>query len=125
MEGKHILIVEDEVPMSDALAKKLGNKGITTDQAETGNSAISMIDANTYDMVLLDLVLPDGDGFDVLRHMQGRGVKTPVIVLSNLSHNHDIAETKKLGAVAYFVKSNIKMKEVLEEIDKILLKPQP
>lgn len=122
MEDYHILIVEDEVPMAEALRKKLHNRGYVVTLAHTGNQAIEKIGESSFDAILLDLVLPDGDGFDVLRYLQQAGKKIPTIVLSNLSHNEDISETKKLGAVAYFVKSNIKMKEVLEELDKVLTK---
>ena len=73
-----------------------------------------------FDLILLDLIMPVMDGFELLEKMKERGLKTPVIVLTNLGQTEDAKKAKELGAVDYFIKSNTAIADVVKHIDKVL-----
>ncbi|HEY4499867.1 MAG TPA: response regulator, partial [Candidatus Paceibacterota bacterium] len=81
---------------------------------------IQILNKETFDLILLDLVMPKLDGFAVLQWLKGKGIKTPVIVTSNLSQDVDAKRSKELGAVDYFIKSDIPIAEVVERVKKVL-----
>ncbi len=121
MEPKKILIIEDEHPLSRVLDLKLSNAGFKTEVVFNGAEAISLIDKKKFDLILLDLILPIQDGFAVLKKINDNEIKTPVVVLSNLSQTDDIKKCKELNPHShYFVKSNISIKNLVENVKKIL-----
>ncbi len=77
-----ILIVEDDEVLIDGLKVGLGLAGFTVDAVETCADAAAALHASTFDAVVLDLMLPDGSGLDVLAEMRGRGDATPVLLLT-------------------------------------------
>jgi DNA-binding response OmpR family regulator len=77
-----ILIVEDEPRLANFLERGLGANGYATKVVEDGEAAVRLADDRDFDLVILDLGLPDLDGIDVLRRLRGRGEKVPVIILS-------------------------------------------
>ena len=118
--GKKILIVEDEQAMVKVLMLKLAKAGFETKNAADGEAAIQILNKETFDLILLDLVMPKLDGFAVLQWLKGKGIKTTVIVTSNLSQDVDAKRSKELGAVDYFIKSDIPIAEVVERVKKVL-----
>jgi len=119
-EKSKILIVEDEKPMARALEIKLSNSGYTAKVAYDGQKALDILALEKFDVILLDLVTPRKDGFDVLKELKERGDKTPVIISSNLSQPEDIKRAKDLGARDYFVKSNTPISVVVEHVKDVL-----
>jgi len=119
MSEKKILIAEDEKPMARAMKLKLENEGYIADIANNGNEAVEGLKKG-YDLLLLDLMMPELDGFGVLEARKKNNIKTPVIVSSNLSQQEDFARAKELGAVDYFVKSDTPLTEVIERVKKAL-----
>ena len=117
---KRVLIVEDERPMAQALKIKLDKSGFTTEIASNGEEALKIIDRSKFDIILLDLVMPRLDGFGVLEELKKNKVAIPVIVASNLGQETDIKRAVSLGAVDYFVKSDISIAEIIEKIKKAL-----
>lgn len=117
---KKILVVEDRKPMAKALSIKLERAGFVVQVAEDGEMALKFLKDEQFDLILLDLVMPKIDGFSLLAEMQTRKIKTPAIVLSNLSQEEDERRAKELGAIDYFVKSDIPINEVVERIQKTL-----
>lgn len=118
--GKLILIVEDEKPLSHALDMKLRSQGFTTKVVANGTDAIAELKKTKYHLVLLDLIMPIMDGFGVLTEMASSKLKIPVIVLSNLGQDEDRIKAKALGAVDYFVKSNTPIAEILTRVKQAL-----
>ncbi len=118
--GKKILIVEDEKPLAHALALKMGHEGFETMIAPNGAEGMKEVLTGKYDIVLLDLIMPEVDGFAILQEMQAKKVTTPVIVLSNLGQDEDRERAKKLGAADYFVKANTPIAEILKKVKEIL-----
>lgn len=118
--AKKILIAEDEKPMSKALEIKLGRAGYDVKAAYNGEEAIEMLKKEKFDLLLLDLIMPKKDGFDVLEEIKSKKIKTAVIVLSNLGQEEDINKAKALGAKDFFIKSDTPIAQILEHIQKIL-----
>ena len=114
--GKRILIVEDERPLSHALEMKLKNQGYDTHVVMNGSDALAEVKGGKYDLVLLDLIMPIMDGFAVLAELKAQKIKIPVIVLSNLGQDEDRSKTKDLGAIDYFVKSNTPIADIVARV---------
>ncbi len=113
---KKILIVEDERPLAKALELKLGKEGYFTTTAINGNEAVAFLEKEKFDLIVLDLVMPQYDGFHVLEYIHEKKIPVRTIVLSNLSQNEDIKKAKDFGALEYYVKSNTPIVELVENI---------
>ena len=111
---KTILIAEDEKPMAMIMERKLKLSGFEVIVVHDGEKAVAAITAGGIDLVLLDLIMPKMNGFAVMEEMKAKKIKIPVIVLSNLSQDEDEAKAKDLGAVAFFIKSNVSMEQVVK-----------
>ncbi len=120
IQKRKILIAEDEKPLSRALSIKLRSEGIESDTAYDGDVVKEKIANNKYDLILMDLMMPRHDGFSVLEGMKERGDKTPVVIMSNLSQDSDRNRAALAGASHYFVKSDIKLSDVIDYIKKTL-----
>lgn len=117
---KRILIAEDEKPLARAISLKLEIEGFATDIVYTGEEVEKKLTMQKYDLILLDLMMPRLDGFSVIEKMKTAEQKIPIIVMSNLSQETDQSRALKAGAVAYFIKSDIKLFEVVAFIKKTL-----
>lgn len=116
MTQKKILIAEDEKPMASALSLKLRSVGFETTLVYDGESAISAVRESPFDLIILDLVMPNKDGFFVLAELKKLNITTPVIVSSNLSQEEDIKRARALGAMDYFIKSDTTLAEIVEKV---------
>ncbi len=117
---KKVLVVEDERPMAHALQLKLTHAHFEVETAENGEEGLRLIEKGDFSLVLLDLVMPKLDGFSVLEKMKQKNIKTPVMILSNLSQEEDEKRVKTLGAKAFFVKSDTPIASIVEEVQKFL-----
>lgn len=114
--SKKILIAEDEKPLAHAMELKLTNAGYSVTVANDGDEAIAYLKNNKYDLLLLDLIMPISDGFNVLLNMKKSKNKTPVIVMSNLSQEEDKIRTTNLGVKDFFIKSDTSLAELVFKI---------
>ena len=117
---KKILIVDDEKPMARALELKLQHSGFETKVVNQGAEALDSLEKDKIDLVLLDLMMPTPDGFQVLESLQKKKNTVPIIVTSNLSQLEDEKRALALGAEHYFVKSNTPLSKIIEHVKKIL-----
>src|SRR5580704_9551519 len=99
-----ILVVEDEKRIADFLSRGLESAGYAVDVAQTGGHAIDMVHTTEYDLVILDLGLPDLDGLTVLQKIRNRKVTPPVLILSARDTVDDRVKGLELGADDYLVK---------------------
>lgn len=122
---KYILIVEDDEFISDVYEKKLVLEGFEVDLARDGEEAIRKVHEQKPDLVLLDIMIPLKDGFQVLAELRADTALSDirVVVMSNLSQGKDIAHAKELGALDYIVKSNIALPDMVKRIRQALLSP--
>ena len=100
----HILIVEDETALAEAVAHILHKAGHSADRVADGQSALDYIRAGAYDLVLLDIMLPRLDGLSVLRQMRSEGVQTPVLLLTARTTVPDKVAGLNAGADDYLTK---------------------
>ena len=121
---KKILIIEDDEFLQGLEATKIKNSGYEVITAINGEDGMKRISDSKVDLVLLDLLLPNYDGFQILKKIrEGELNKNiPVIVFSNLSEKSDINKANELGATRFMIKSNFSLEELVEYINKILLK---
>src|SRR3954466_6301563 len=98
-----VLIVEDDDAIATPLAKGLEREGLAVDRVETGTDALDLSASASFDVVLLDLGLPDRDGFDVCRELRARS-DVPIIVVTARSEEVDRVVGLELGADDYIVK---------------------
>jgi DNA-binding response OmpR family regulator len=99
-----VLIVEDDPDLLVVLRVNLEGAGLETMLASDGHTAISRIEGERPDAVLLDVMLPGIDGWSVLEHLHGHGDPVPVVVCSAKKNAEDMARAHDLGAVSYLVK---------------------
>lgn len=117
-----VLIIEDDPFISDMYQTKLKNNGYQVFLAADGQTGLEIAQKKQPDIIILDLVLPKMDGFQILKRIKedSRIKNIPVLILSNLGQKEKIDKGMKLGADAYLVKSQFKPSEVLEKIKKLL-----
>jgi DNA-binding response OmpR family regulator len=115
---KKILIVEDEKPLAKALNLKLTKTGVVVTNVYDGEEALAALEKNTFDYILLDLMIPKVDGFQILQELQKRKNATPVVVLSNLGQKEDVKRAQSFGAKSYFIKANTSLVKIVEFIKK-------
>ena len=98
------LLVEDEIIAAKAVAQMLKSGGAVVDTADTGEEALELVRHYDYDIVILDLMLPDMDGFEVVRRMRVGRVDVPVMILSGLSRPQAKVKGLGLGADDFITK---------------------
>lgn len=102
----HILAVDDNRMNRLKLVRMLEKEGYGVSQAEGGRKALTMLRSNVFDLVLLDILMPDVDGFQVLREMKQDAAlrDIPVIVVTAVEEMNSVNECLELGAVDYVAK---------------------
>src|SRR5215470_12195619 len=119
-----ILVVEDEKRIADFLCRGLQGAGYAVDTAPNGTTAIDLIHATDYDLVILDLMLPDMDGLQVLERIRSRQVGPPVLILSAKGALDDRVKGLEQGADDYLVKP-FAFVELLARVRALLRRGQP
>jgi two-component system OmpR family response regulator len=104
MRSMRVLVVEDEPKLAALLARGLGEEGHPTDVAATGDDALWMACANPYDAIVLDVMLPGRNGFEVCRELRARDVWTPVLFLTARDGVRDRVAGLDVGGDDYLVK---------------------
>ena len=99
-----ILVVEDQKKVGGFIKKGLGEQGYAVDLAETGTAGESLAGESDYDLVILDVMLPDQNGFDTARHLRKDGYGGPILMLSALSGTRDKVSGLDAGADDYLTK---------------------
>jgi DNA-binding NtrC family response regulator len=115
MDRIAVLVVDDEESVRTFLAELLGSAGYQVRCASSGAQALEMLEGGSFDAVLLDVVMPEMSGLEVLRHYRGKGGTAPVIVLSALAGADDAVRALKMGASDYLSKpfGNDELEDVL------------
>lgn len=126
MARARILLVEDDFFIRDVYQKALEMKDFEVWVAGDGNEAIQLVGLHHFDLLLLDIMLPEKSGFEVLdyvRHRIDSHAPVPVVMISNL-HSADAQEkARSLGATDYWVKANFTPLKIAEGLDKFINPP--
>jgi len=119
---KTILIVEDDKFLRELISRKLTGEGFDALEAVDGEEGIKKIKEGKPDLVLLDLILPGIDGFEVLARLREDPEisSIPVIILSNLGQREEVEKGLKLGAIDYLIKAHFTPGEIIEKIKNAL-----
>lgn len=116
-----ILLVEDDENTRVLYEEILKKAGYELTVAVDGESAVSLALKGSFDLILLDIMLPKRDGFSVLEELsKDMAKKYRVVMLTNLSHDSVIKQARSLGALGYIVKSAVTPQKLLEEIKKYI-----
>ena len=115
-----VLVIEDDEFLVNAYRTKLTKEGFDVHFAVDGQEAMKTLETLHPNVILLDLMLPNKDGFTVLEKIKKKPSlsKIPVIISSNLSQKVDIERCKKLGAHEFIVKSELSLDEIVEKLRK-------
>lgn len=127
-KGQKVLVVEDDPFLSDIYNTKLKQVGFDVELAMTGEECLQKLEANKYDLMVLDIVLPKIDGWEILaRIKEARRQQTnpnlgglKIIILSNLGQKEEIKKGLDLGADGFMIKAHFTPSEVAQEINKSL-----
>lgn len=116
---KNVLLVEDDVILRHVLSGQLSANGFTVSEAQNGEEALEILKLEKPDVILLDLILPGIDGFEVLKQIKGDILLKNifVIVISNLGDDDAIKRAFNLGADDYFVKAQYPIKSIIEKLN--------
>lgn len=115
---KKILIIEDEQALVDLLVTKLKKEGYEVDFSYDGENGYEKVAVFKPDLILLDIVMPKMDGYEVLEKLKEAGNKIPVVVISNSGQPVEIEKTIKLGAADHLIKTEFNPDDVLEMVQK-------
>lgn len=99
-----ILLIEDEVKLANFIAKGLTEVGYVVTHESNGSEALETAAANEFDLILLDIMLPGQNGFEVLKNLREFSINTPIIFMSALSESEHVIKGLDLGAVDYIKK---------------------
>jgi len=116
--AKKILIIEDDKFLRELITRKLIKEDFEVSEAVDGEEGIKKIKEEKPDLILLDLILPGVDGFEVLSRMKKESTlaSIPVIILSNLGQKDDVEKGLKMGAVDYLIKAHFTPGEIIDKI---------
>lgn len=119
-----ILVIEDDTFLQTLEVSKLKKYNHEILSATSGEDAMKKILSPGIDLVLLDIILPNFDGFEILKKIRELDTtkNIPVIVFSNLSEESDVKKAKDLGANDFMVKSNFTLDELMDRIKMVLKK---
>lgn len=120
-ETNKILIIEDETNLRKPLTLKLQSEGYETVVADNGDQAMQVLESQKdFSLIILDLIMPQVNGFEVLRRLKEQGFKIPILVLSNFGQTEDKDKIEYDMVREYFVKSDVTIRDVVEKTQELL-----
>jgi len=122
-ESSHrILLAEDDRFLRKAAETALKRQGFTVLAAVDGEEALRIARTDAPHLILLDLIMPKLQGFEVLRALKADAATAaiPVIILSNLGQDSDVKQAMEAGAAGYFVKANLSLQDLVKRVVEVL-----
>ncbi len=118
MPGKKVLLVEDETFIADIYARELTKAGFAVKVCNDGTSGFQALQTETFDILLLDIMLPGIHGLEIMRQWRVKfpDSQMPIILLTNLGQDEVIKEGFSLGAKGYLIKASYTPKQVVTEV---------
>jgi len=116
--AKKILIIEDDNFLRELIVQKLMAEGFEMSEAVDGEEGLKKVKEIKPDLVILDLILPGIDGYEVLYQVKKdpSTTKIPVIILSNLGQKEDVERGLKMGAIDFLIKAHFTPAEIIEKV---------
>ncbi|MDO8523499.1 MAG: response regulator [bacterium] len=124
MAKTKVLIVDDDEFLLEMYAMKFVESGYEVDTAKNGEDAVKKAKTNSPDVILMDVVMPKMDGFDLLRNLKKENAAPNAItlVLTNLGQKEDVDKGMKSGATDYIIKAHFTPSEVVKRVESLLAK---
>ena len=121
-ETRRILVAEDDRFLRKAAEMALKRQGYTVLTAADGEEALRAAQSELPDLILLDLIMPKLNGFDVLQALKKDAptAHIPVIILSNLGQDRDVQQAMDAGAAAYFIKTDLSLQALGQRVEVVL-----
>ena len=119
-QRKHVIIAEDEAFLLDMMQSIISKHGVRVSTARNGQEAIDIIEKDPPDLLMLDLLMPQTDGFAVLLHRKKKGMTFPVVVCSNLSDKASIEKCAGFDVSEYVIKSDLDDDQIWTIVEKYL-----
>lgn len=122
-QKKRILLIEDDRFLRRACEASLTQRGFLVISANDGEEGLRLAKSELFDLILLDLLMPKKPGIEVLAELRAEGppkADIPVMILSNSSREEDKRRAVEFGAVGYYVKANLSLKALGDEINRVL-----
>ncbi|MFA6099519.1 MAG: response regulator [Patescibacteria group bacterium] len=122
MDKVTILQIEDDAFLANIYSQKLESLGFEVLVAGSGEEGLKMLTRVTPGCVLLDILLPGMDGFEVLEKLKAdpATASIPVIIVSSLGQREDVEKANRLGAAGYMIKSHIKPQDIANKVNEVL-----
>lgn len=119
---KRVLVIEDESALLFALKAELSHEGYSVDAALSGEEGINKAITGMPDIIVLDLMLPEMSGFDVMERLNAdeHTKNIPVLVVSNLADTEHVERGKQMGAVDYLVKTEHSLEKITQLLKKAI-----
>jgi DNA-binding response OmpR family regulator len=119
-----VLIIEDEEMLANMYISKFEKEGYQAEKSENGRVGLEEAKTMKPDVILLDIMMPEVDGFMVLKDLKEDPAtkNIPIIMLTNLGQEEDVEKGTKLGAIDYLVKANLTPAQVVEKVKEVLSK---
>jgi two-component system, OmpR family, phosphate regulon response regulator PhoB len=121
----YVLLIEDDRFLRRACETSLQQRGFVVKSAADGEIGLRLVHEQIPSLILLDLLMPKVSGIDVLRQLRARpetaGIK--VLILSNSSREEDKRHAAELGAIGYYVKANLSLRALGDEVSRLLAQP--
>lgn len=123
-QKKQVLLVEDDTILADTLERKFIQKNTSVHKAPNAKDARRILQAEPIDIILLDLILPDVDGFKFLEELKAaeHTKDIPVMIISNLGQKEEIERGLKAGAIDYIIKADTVPAEIFKKVEAVLTK---
>lgn len=119
---KKILLVEDDQFLGSLIKNRFVKEGFDMDWVMDGEAAIAKLKEMPHDLILMDIILPGASGFEVMEKITAEPQvgSTPIIIISNLGQESDIARGRELGAVSYLVKADTPIDLLVQKVREFL-----
>lgn len=121
--AKKIIVIDDDLYIRELYEEILKSEGYDVDTAEDGQKALEKLKNGGYDLILLDIMMPKLDGFEIMTQLCANDPKPqngPILLLTNLDHAPLIKEGMEKGASAFLIKADITPKDLIEEVKKYI-----
>lgn len=120
--SKKILIIEDEETISHMFASMLKEAGFKIETAENGKVGLEKIREFKPDLIMLDILMPEMNGYEVLKQLKSKDEQghIPVLVLTSLSQEEQEKKARLLGAAGFLQKDNVHLKDILDKVNSFL-----
>lgn len=121
-DQKTILLVEDEPLLANLLKQRLEKENFRVLLGRDGEEALKILETETPHLILLDIILPKVSGFEVMETIKTNPKlkQAPIIIISNLGQDSDVAKGQSLGAIEYFVKAQVSIEELVVKVKDFL-----